>query len=118
MPVPSNRRALLLEPLRTATSSSFGVVNMHLMSWPADRIVIAWSMQCSLYASRCSIQPFLISLIDPARIEIDAEADAAADTGPGARPPAAAAAGRDGPSISQFAPLGKYLSGSVSLNIS
>ena len=30
-----------------SASSSLGVVNMHLMSWPADRIVIAWSMQCS-----------------------------------------------------------------------
>ena len=45
-----------------SASSSFGVVNMHLMSCPAERIVIAWSMQCSWYAFRCSIQPFLMSL--------------------------------------------------------
>ena len=29
-------------------SRSFGVVNMHFTSWPASRIVIAWSMQCCL----------------------------------------------------------------------
>src|SRR6266852_3815303 len=43
-------------------SRSLGVVNMHLMSWLADRMVTAWSMTCSWYALRCSIQPFLMSL--------------------------------------------------------
>ena len=48
------------------------------MSCPAPRIVIAWSMQCCLYASSCSDPALLDQLDHPPRIEIDAETNAAA----------------------------------------
>ena len=60
----------------------------------------------------------LDQLDDPARIEIDAEADAAADTARGARPPAAAAAAPTARASASSSPSGKNSSGSVSLNSS
>src|SRR5438067_11339399 len=98
-----------------SASSNFGVVNMHLTSWPADRIVIAWSMQCSWYALRCSVHPFLMSLTThrgsrsmqkqmPPRYWQRFSTASRKRRGP------------DGPSISPFDPLGKNLSGSVSEN--
>ena len=73
VPIASSRRA--------SASSSFGVVNMHLMSWPAWRIVTAWSMHVVLVRFEVLAPALLDQLDDPARIEIDAEADAAAVLG-------------------------------------
>ncbi len=89
-------------------SSSFGVVNMHLMSCLADRTVNAWSMTCSWYALRCSIQPFLMSLTTqrgsrstqkqmPPRYWHRCSTARRSRRGP------------DGPSMSQFDPLGEIL---------
>src|SRR5437660_5959781 len=100
-----------------SASSSFGVVNMHLTSCPAERIVIAWSMQCSWYALRCSIQPFLIVLTThrgsrsmqkqmPPRYWHRCSTASRSRRGP------------DGPSISQLELFGKNFSGSESENIS
>ena len=91
-------------------SSSFGVVNMHLMSCPAERIVIAWSMSAPGTPSRCSIQPFLMSLTTqrgsrstqkqmPPRYWHRCSTASRSRRGP------------DGPSISQLRPLGEVLVG-------
>ena len=77
---------------------------------PGRRIVIAWSMQCSWYALRCSIQPFLMSLMTqrgsrstqkqmPPRYWHRCSTASRRRRGP------------EGPSISQLAPLGKILVG-------
>src|SRR2546422_11422517 len=63
MPViPASR---MLEPSLSSrlasASTSFGVANMHRMSCPAESTVTAWSITCSWYAFRWSIQPFLMS---------------------------------------------------------
>ena len=63
------------------------------------------------------LHPALLDQLDhPARIEIHAEADAAAMLRQVFDAKAQDAADREGPSISQFEPRGKYSSGSVSLN--
>ena len=108
MPGPWRCSSLPSPAGRARASSSFGVVNMHLMSWPADRTVIAWSMMCSWYALRCSIQPFLMSLTTqrgsrstqkqmPPRYWHRCSTASRSRRGP------------DGPSISQLRPLGEVL---------
>src|SRR5262249_973643 len=98
-------------------SSSLGVVNMHLISWLADRTVTAWSLTCSWYPLRGYIQPFLMSLAAqrgsrPTQKQMPPRYWHRCSTARRKR------RGPEGPSMSQLLPLGKYFSGRVSLNIS
>ena len=84
-----------------------------LISWFADSTVIAWSMTCSWYALRCSIQPFLISLITQ-RGSRSTQKQMPPRNWHRCSTASRSRRGPDGPSIIQLEPLGKWLSGSVS----
>ena len=100
-----------------SASSSFGVVNMHLMSSCALQERQRLVDDVLLVGLELLHLPLLDQLDDPARIEIDAEADAAAVLGEVLdRQPQPARARR-----AEHQPVGalrESSSGSVSLNIS
>jgi hypothetical protein len=113
--------ALMLLPFSNSfiasASSSLGVVNMQRTSCPADRIVIAWSITWSRYASISLILPRLISFTThrgsrSTQKQIPPRYWARCSTANRSR------RGPEGPSISQFDPFGKLASGSVSLKFS
>ena len=71
----------LSETFSHSASSSFGVVNRHLMLSCARSSVSAWSIDVLLVGLDLLHLPHLDQLDDPARIEVDHEADAAAVLG-------------------------------------
>ena len=66
------------ETFSQSASSSFGVVNRQRMFSCARRSVRPCSTTCCLYASAVARLAHLEELDDPARVEVDDEADAAA----------------------------------------